>query len=42
MAAILSFGIGAQAGDPEMLIQRKLVSQIKLTKAAAHRHFGQT
>ena len=35
MAAILSIGMEAQAGDPGTLIQEKLVSQIKLTKATA-------
>ena len=34
-AAIFSFGIKAQAGDPGKLIQEKLVSQIKLTKPTA-------
>jgi hypothetical protein len=37
MAAILSSGLQAQAGDPATLIQDKLVSQIKLTKTAADR-----
>jgi hypothetical protein len=35
MAAVLTIGVEAQAGDPATLIQEKLVSQIKLTKAAA-------
>ena len=35
VAAIFSMGIAAQTGDPATLIQEKLVSQIKLTKAAA-------
>jgi len=35
MTAILAIGIEAQAGDPATLIQDKLTSQIKLTKAAA-------
>jgi hypothetical protein len=35
MAAFLSIGIDAQAGDPGTQIQEKLVSQIKLTKAAS-------
>ena len=35
MAAIFSVGVEAQAGDPGTLIQEKLVSQMKLTKAAA-------
>jgi hypothetical protein len=34
-AAIFSFGIKAQVGDPGTLIQEKLVSQIKLTKPTA-------
>jgi len=34
-AAILSIGAEAQTGDPATLIQEKLVSQMKLTKAAA-------
>ena len=37
MAAILSIGLEAQAGDPATLIQEKLVSQIKLTKTTADR-----
>ncbi len=35
MASFLSIGMAAQAGDPATLIKEKLVSQIKLTKAAA-------
>jgi hypothetical protein len=35
MASFLSIGMVAQAGDPATLIKEKLVSQIKLTKAAA-------
>lgn len=35
LAAISSLGITAQTGDPGTLIQEQLVSQIKLTKAAA-------
>ena len=35
MAAIFSVGMEAQAGDPGTLIQEKLVSQIKMTKATA-------
>ena len=35
MAAILSVGMEGQAGDPGTLIQEKLVSQIKMTKATA-------
>jgi hypothetical protein len=35
MAAILSIGANGQAGDPATLIQEKLVTQIKLTKATA-------
>jgi hypothetical protein len=35
IAAFLSIGMEAQVGDPGTLIQEKLVSQIKLTKAAA-------
>src|ERR1700691_2444874 len=35
LAALLSIGVGAQPGDPGTKIQEKLVSQIKLTKAAA-------
>ena len=35
IAAICSIEIAAQVGDPATLIQEKLVSQIKLTKAAA-------
>ena len=34
-AAIVSLGLQAQVGDPGTLIQEKLVSEIKLTKAAA-------
>ena len=37
MAAILSIGLMAQAQDPSMLIQQKLVSQIKVTKTMADR-----
>jgi hypothetical protein len=37
MATIFSIGMEAQAGDPATLIQEKLVSQIKLTKATADR-----
>jgi hypothetical protein len=33
--ALFSIGVGAQAGDPGTKIQEKLVSEIKLTKAAA-------
>jgi hypothetical protein len=36
-AALLCIGLAAQAGDPAMLIQQKLVSQINLTKATADR-----
>jgi hypothetical protein len=35
MAAIFATGIQAQAGDPATLIQEKLISQIKLTKATS-------
>lgn len=35
MTTMLSLGTAAQIGDPGTLIQEKLVSQIKLTKAAA-------
>jgi hypothetical protein len=35
MATVFSIGMEAQAGDPATLIQEKLVTQIKLTKAAA-------
>ena len=35
VTALFGIGIGAQTGDPATLIQEKLVSQIKLTKAAA-------
>jgi hypothetical protein len=35
MAAVLSIGLQAQAGDPATLIQEKLVSQYKLTKTTA-------
>jgi len=35
LAAVFTVGMEAQAGDPATLIQEKLVSQIKLTKAAA-------
>ena len=35
LAAVFTLGMEAQAGDPGTLIQEKLVSQIKLTKAAA-------
>jgi hypothetical protein len=35
MATIFSIGMEAQAGDPATLIQEKLVTQIKLSKAAA-------
>jgi hypothetical protein len=34
-AAMVSLGLQAQVGDPGTLIQEKLVSEIKLTKAAA-------
>jgi hypothetical protein len=34
-AAAFSVGLGAQVGDPGTLIQEKLATQIKLTKAAA-------
>lgn len=34
-AAVFTVGFGAQVGDPGTLIQEKLVSQIKLTKATA-------
>jgi hypothetical protein len=37
MATVFSIGIEAQAGDPAILIQEKLVTQIKLTKATADR-----
>lgn len=37
VAAMLSAGVEAQVGDPATLIQEKLVSQIKLTKATADR-----
>ncbi|MGB8534805.1 MAG: hypothetical protein WCD57_00205, partial [Acidobacteriaceae bacterium] len=37
MATIFSIGMEAQVGDPATLIQEKLVSQIKLTKATADR-----
>jgi hypothetical protein len=35
LAAFLSTGLAAQAGDPATLIQQKLISQINLTKATA-------
>jgi hypothetical protein len=35
MAAVLTVGIQAQAGDPATLIQAKLVSQVKVTKPTA-------
>jgi hypothetical protein len=35
MAAVLTVGIQAQAGDPATLIQAKLVSQVKITKPTA-------
>lgn len=35
LAAVFTVGMEAQVGDPATLIQEKLVSQIKLTKAAA-------
>jgi hypothetical protein len=35
LVAMLSLGMEAQVGDPATLIQEKLVSQMKLTKAAA-------
>ncbi|MGA2806924.1 MAG: hypothetical protein ABSE87_02265 [Terracidiphilus sp.] len=35
LVAMLSVGLEAQVGDPATLIQEKLVSQIKLTKAAS-------
>ena len=35
LVAMLSVGLKAQVGDPATLIQEKLVSQIKLTKAAS-------
>jgi hypothetical protein len=35
LVAITGVGLAVQAGDPATLIQEKLVSQIKLTKAAA-------
>jgi hypothetical protein len=35
LVAMFSVGLEAQAGDPATLIQEKLVSQIKLTKAAS-------
>jgi hypothetical protein len=37
MAALFTIGMEAQAGDPGTLIQQKLVTQIRLTKAAADR-----
>jgi hypothetical protein len=37
MAASLGLGAAAQTGDPGTLVQEKLVSQIKLTKATADR-----
>lgn len=37
MATIFSIGMEAQVGDPATLIQEKLVTQIKLTKATADR-----
>jgi hypothetical protein len=37
MAAIIGIGLAAQVGDPGTLIQEKLASQIKLTKATADR-----
>jgi len=36
-AAVCCAGTAAQAGDPAILIQNKLVSQVKLTKATADR-----